>query len=97
MRQILLPFYEPYFTAPERAVLTLLHSALHVTEYSLRDAHPTVGVIPSSEPPTDPPAAVVTSAARLIVGRCVELRELLDFYDSVVDGPRSPIDDPIPF
>ena len=57
MRQILLPFYEPYFSAPERAVLTLLHSALSVTEHSLRDAHPTVGVVPSPDKsPRDPDA-----------------------------------------
>ena len=97
MRQTLLPYYEPYFTAPERAVLTVLHSALRVTEHALRDTHPRVGHTPTTDPPPDPPAAVVISVARLIVGRCIELRELLDFYDSVVDGPRSPVDDPIPF
>ena len=54
------PFYEPYFPAPERAVLTLLHAAVSVTEYSLRDAHPRVdscSVELDNHGPVDAPAA----------------------------------------
>jgi hypothetical protein len=41
---------------------------------------------------------VVLSAARLIVGRCIELRELLNLYDAVLDRLRPyDDDDEIPF
>jgi hypothetical protein len=41
---------------------------------------------------------VVLSAARLIVGRCIELRELLDLYDAVLERLRlDDDDDAIPF
>lgn len=97
MRQHQLPFYEPFFPAPERAVITLLHAALAVTEQVLRDAHPLVGQC-VAEPPRDPSEAVVMSAARLIVGRCIELRELLDLYDVVLERLRlQDDDDAIPF
>ena len=96
MRQLVLPFYEPFFPAPERAVLTLLHAALRVTEHALRDAHPLVGEC-IGEPQRDPGEAVVLSAARLIVGRCVELRELLDLYDTVIERLRLLDDDAFPF
>lgn len=96
MRQLQLPFYEPFFPAPERAVLTLLHATLAVTEQVLRDEHPLVGQC-VAEPQREPGEAVVLSAARLIVGRCIELRELLDLYDSVLERLRFPEDDSIPF
>ena len=96
MRQLGLPFYEPLFPAPERAVLTLLHAALHVTEHSMRDAHPLVGCA-VGEPQREPGEAVVFSVARLIVGRCSELRELIDLYDAVLEPLRFADDDPIPF
>jgi len=93
MRQLLLPFYEPYFPAPERAVLTLLHAALSVTEHSLRDAHPSVDSCPVDLHNHGP---VVVATARLIVGRCAELRLLLDLYDAAVDELMQP-DGAIPF
>ena len=96
MRQLQLPFYEPFSPAPERAALTLLHAALAVTEQVLRDEHPLVGQC-VAEPPREPGEAVVLSAARLIVGRCVELRELLDLYDAVLERLRFAADDAIPF
>ena len=96
MRQLVLPFYEPLFPAPERAVLTLLHAALHVTEHALRDAHPLVGQC-VGEPQRDPAEAVVLSSAKLIVGRCIELRELLDLYDAILEPLRLLDDDAIPF
>ena len=95
MRQLQLPFYEPFFPAPERAVFTLLHAALVVTEQVLRDEHPLVGQC-VAEPRRDPGEAVILSAARLIVGRCMELRELLDLYDAVLERHRLH-DDAIPF
>jgi len=96
MRQLQLPFYEPLFPAPERAVLTLLHAALVVTEQVLRDEHPLVGQC-IAEPQRDPGEAVILSAARLIVGRCSELRELLDLYDAVLERLRLHDDEAIPF
>jgi hypothetical protein len=96
MRQLQLPFYEPNFPAPERAVITLLHAALFVTEQVLRDEHPLVGQC-VAEPQHDPGEAVILSAARLIVGRCIELRELLDLYDAVLERLRLHDDDAIPF
>jgi hypothetical protein len=95
MRQLLLPYYKPFFPAPERAVLTLLHSALNVTEHAMRDAHPLVGNT-VGEPQPDPGEAIVFCAARLIVGRCIELRELVDLYDTLLDRLHS-ADDEIPF
>jgi len=74
-------------------VLTVLHAALHVTEQALRDEHPLI----------DGPVLVgqhhapfVVANAKLIVGRCAELRELLDAYDRAVDDAVTD-DDPIPF
>jgi hypothetical protein len=96
MRQLQLPFYEPLHPAPERAVITLLHAALVVAEQVLRDEHPLVGQC-VAEPRRDPGEAVILSAARLIVGRCIELRELLDLYDTVLDRLRFGEDDAIPF
>ena len=96
MRQLQLPFYEPLLPAPERAALTLLHAALAVTEQVLRDEHPLVGQC-VAEPQREPGEAVVLSAARLIVGRCVELRELLDLYDAVIERLHLAADDAIPF
>ena len=96
MRQLQLPFYEPFFPAPERAVITLLHAALQVTEQVLRDEHPLVGQC-VAEPQRDPGEAVILSAAQLIVGRCAELRRLLDLYDAVVEQLRLHADDAIPF
>ena len=96
MRQLQLPFYEPFFPALERAPITLLHAALLVTEQVLRDEHPLVGQC-VAEPRRDPGEAVILSAARLIVGRCAELRELLDLYDAVLDRLRLGDDDEIPF
>lgn len=88
-------FYEPFFPAPEPAVITLLRAALAVTEQVLRDEHPLVGQC-VADPPREPGEAVILSAARLIVGRCIELRELLDLYDTVLDRLRTD-DDEIPF
>lgn len=96
MRQLQLPFYEPFFPAPERAVLTLLHAALQVTEQVLRDEHPLVGQC-VGEPSHELGEAVIRSAAQLIVGRCNELRQLLDLYDAVVEQLRLRQDDAIPF
>lgn len=98
MRQLRLPFYEPFFPAPARAVLTLLHAALAVAEQVLRDEHPLVGQC-VAEPRCEPGEAVVLSAARLIIGRCIELRELLDLYDAVLERLRlhDHDDDAIPF
>jgi len=96
MRQLLLPLYEPSFPAPERAVLTMLYAALNVTEHAMRDEHPLVGSA-VGEPQREPSEAVVFSVARLIVGRCIELRELLDLYDTLLDRLRFTGDDPIPF
>ncbi|HKU43506.1 MAG TPA: hypothetical protein VJR89_35330 [Polyangiales bacterium] len=95
MRQLQLPFYEPFLPAPERAVITLLHAALAVTEQVLRDEHPLVGQC-VAEPRREPGEAVILSAARLIVGRCIELRELLDLYDTLLERLRTD-DDEIPF
>jgi hypothetical protein len=92
MRQLLLPFYEPLFPAPERSVLTLLHAALHVTEHAMRDAHPLVGSA-VGEPQRDPGEAVALCAVRLIIGRCNELREVLDLYDTLLDRLHSDDDD----
>jgi hypothetical protein len=84
MRPLGTPFYAPFFPAPQRAVITLLHAALQVTEHALREAHPLVGQC-VGEPQRDPGEAVVLAAARLLVGRCVELRELLDLYDGLLE------------
>jgi hypothetical protein len=96
MRQLRLPFYEPTFPAPERAVLTLLDAALQVTEHALRDAHPLVGSA-LGEPEREPGEDIVFYAAMLIVGRCVELRELVGLYDTLIDRLRSSNDDDINF
>ena len=40
---------------------------------------------------------VILAAARLVVGRCIELRELLDLYHAVLERLRVPDDDAIPF
>lgn len=96
MRQLLLPFYEPLFPAPERAVLTLLHAALSVTERAMSDAHPLAGSA-IGEPSREPGEDVIFCTARLIVGRCVELRDLLDLYDAVLDRLRFADDDQIAF
>jgi hypothetical protein len=71
-------------------------AALAVTEQVLRDEHPLVGQC-VGEPQREPGEAVVLSAARLIVGRCIELRELLNLYDAVLDRLRPHDDDEIPF
>jgi hypothetical protein len=96
MRQLQLPFYEPLFPAPERAVITLLHAALHVTEQVLRDEHPLVGHC-VAVPRSDPGEVVILSAAQFIVGRCTELRQLLELYDDVLEQLRLREDDAIPF
>ena len=70
MKQLSLPFYAPIFPAPERAVLTLLNSALVVTDQSLRDAHPLI----DGSSDLQHHAPVVVAIARLLVGRCAELR-----------------------
>ena len=100
MRQLTLPFYQPCFPASERAVLTLLHAALRVTEQCLRDEHAHLEHVPQQVDHTqilDSYAPIVITTARLIVARCVELRDLLDFYDAAVDAAVPPGDDPIPF
>jgi hypothetical protein len=89
MRQLQLPFYEPFVPAPERAVITLLHAALAVTEQVLRDEHPLVGQC-VAERRREPGEAVILSAARLIVGH----------YDAVLERLRphdDDDDDTIPF
>jgi hypothetical protein len=96
MRQLLLPLYEPSFPEPERAVLTLLYAALHVTEHAMHDAHPLIGCA-VGEPQRQPGEDIVFSVARLIVGRCIELRELIDLYDTLLDRLRFAGDDQIPF
>jgi hypothetical protein len=82
MRQLLLPYYQPLFPSPERAVLTVLHAALCVAEHTLRDEHP---LVDAPLPGTQHHASLVIATARLIVGRCAELRILLDAYDQAVD------------
>jgi hypothetical protein len=96
MRQRLLPVYEPFYPAPERAVLTLLHAALNVTEQAMRDAIPLVGST-VGEPQPDPADAVLLCTAKLIVRRCIELREFVDLYDTLLDRLRYGGDDEIPF
>ena len=93
MRQLSLPFYQPLFPSPERAVLTLLHAALCVAEQALRDEHP---LVDAPAPGQQHYAPVVVATAKLIVGRCAELRDLLDTYDQAVDDVLQD-DDPIPF
>jgi hypothetical protein len=95
MRQLLLPFYEPFFPAPERGVLTLLHAALNVTEHAMRDAHPLIGSAVGE--PQRNGDDLVFAVARLVVGRCIELRELIDLYDTVLDRIRFADDDQMPF
>lgn len=100
MRQLTLPFYQPCFSASERAVLTLLHAALSVTEQSLRHEHPHIEHAPKLTERIqllDNYAPIVVTTARLIVDRCAELRGLLDFYDAAVDDAVPPGDDSIPF
>ena len=92
MRQLQLPFYEPLPPAPERAALTLLHAALRVTERVLFDQH---ALDTHTEPSRTSGEAVVLHAAQLIVGRCAELRQLLDLYDAVIEQLHQ--DDAIPF
>ena len=92
MKQLLLPFYAPIFPAPERAVLTLLNSALVVTAQSLRDAHPQLDGCSDLQHH----APVVVATARLIVGRCAELQSLIELYDAAVDEITRG-DDAIPF
>ena len=93
MRQLLLPYYQPLFPSPERAVLTLLHAALHVAQQTLRHEHP---LIDAPLHVTQHHAPLVVTTAKLIVGRCDELRKLLDAYDHAVDDALTD-DDPIPF
>lgn len=93
MRQLQLPLYGPYPVAPERAVITLLHAALCVTERVLRHEHP-VDIVPKLDQHHAP---LVIAAARLVVDRCAELRTLLHFYDDAVDDVLRPDDDEIPF
>jgi hypothetical protein len=81
MRQLCLPFYGPAHVAPERAVLTLLHAALHVAQRALRDEHPTL----DTPAHVDTHAPLVAETAALIHGRCDELLRLLDLYDRAVD------------
>lgn len=96
MRQLQLPFYQPIFPAPERAVLTLLHASLQVAVHALRDAYPLFsGAV--GEPPCEPGETVILSAARLIVGRCVELREQVDLYDTLLDCLRAVDNDSVDF
>ena len=94
MRQLQLPFYHPLFPAPERAVLTLLHAALQVAEQALHDEHPSIDAQVTAEHHGAP---VVVTTARLIAGRCVELRHILDAYDLAVDEYIGTTDDDIPF
>lgn len=82
VHQLLLPDYEPLFGRPERAVLTLLHATLRVAEQTLRDEHPQLD---SRTPGTQHHAPLAVGTARLIAGRCAELRDLLDAYDQAVD------------
>lgn len=96
MRQLRMPEYQPLFPAPERAVLTLLHAALHVTEHAMRDAHPLVGTA-LGEPQREPGDDLILCAVKLIIGRCAELRELADLYDTLVDRLRAESDEDITF
>lgn len=93
MRQLRLPFYAPLFPSPERAVLTILHAALCVVEQALRDEHP---LIDGRTLGDQHHAPLVVATAKLIVGRCAELRRLLDAYDHAVDDALTG-DDPFPF
>jgi hypothetical protein len=93
MRQLLLPLYQPLFPSPERAVLTLLHAALRVAQQTLRDEHP---LLDAPSLGTQHHAPLVLATAKLIVGRCAELRDLLDAYDHAVDDALHG-DDSIPF
>lgn len=77
-------------------MLTLLHAALSVTEHAMRDAHPLVGRA-VGEPEREPGEDVILCVARLLVGRCHELRELIDLYDTVLDQLRFAHDDQIAF
>ena len=94
MRQLELPFYRPCFPAPERAVLTVLHAALRVTEQALRDEHPLLHQAPTLG---EHHAPIVVACARLITDRCTELRALLDFYDAAADDALGVAGDVIPF
>ena len=94
MRQLELPFHQPCFPAPERAVLTLLHAALRVAELALRDEHPLIEHAPKL---AEHHAPIVVAASRLIVDRCAELRGPLDLYDAAVDDLFALGDDAIPF
>jgi hypothetical protein len=96
MRQLLLPFYEPFFPAPERAVLTLLNAAPSVTEHAMRDTHPLVGSA-VAEPQREQGEDFLFCAAGLIVGRCVELRWLVDVYDNLLDRFHNVDDEEISF
>lgn len=93
MRQLSLPFYQPLFPSPERAVLTLLHAALRVADQTLRDEHPLINISSSGAQHNAP---LVVATAKLIVGRCAELRDLLDAYDQAVDDILQG-DDDVPF
>ncbi|MDH5673950.1 MAG: hypothetical protein OEZ06_17470 [Myxococcales bacterium] len=93
MRQLQLPFYRPTFPSPERAVLTLLHAALRVAEQTLRDEHP---MLEAPWPGSQHHAPLVVATAKLVVGRCAELRDLVDAYDRAVDDVLQH-DDSIPF
>lgn len=86
------PPFAPIFPAPERAVLTLLNAALIVTEQSLHDAHLQLDGCPDLQHN----APIVLAVARLITGRCTELRKLLELYDAAVDDIMH-VDDAIPF
>jgi len=93
VRQLSLPFYGPCFPAPERAALTMLYTALWVAQQALREEHASI------DAPTavDHHAPVVLATARLIVGRCAELAELLDLYDTAIDDVLLPGTDEVPF
>ncbi len=93
MRRHSLPLYGPTLPAPERAVLSVLHTALRATEGVLRDEHPDLDCAPRTDQRHAP---VVLAAAHLVVHRCAELRSLLDFYDAAVDDVVEFHDD-IPF
>jgi hypothetical protein len=74
-------------------VLTVLHAALCVVEQALRDEHP---LIDSRTLGDQHHAPLVVTTGKLIVGRCAELRLLLDAYDQAVDDALTD-GDSIPF
>ena len=94
MKQIRLPSYGPLYTGPERATLTILNAALQVAEQALRHEHVQLDDRALGGPQHHAPLVIAT--AKLIVGRCAELRGLLDAYDQAIDDTLED-DDPIPF